>query len=272
MSDFLAPVEPLKSLKPDGQPCTRRPHVETQLGRLHALPPSERAAEIPHMYPECVLHLLRLKEADEELYERLWKSLMGRIVQTVRRTAWALPKSVIQDIAEKVQHRILELLFAEPPDLAIDFYEIGFTEGIKALTIDAIRVHENSILGSENRGWLKTPNEAGVDGQPYERPFELVPDIGASPEETAIEVRIQEQRAEKAQAAYDAVEDPLDREVVRLHFEEDIPVWSSDPEQDAVAKRLDLREGQARHRYKRGMKQMHQALSNGEQNDVQALL
>ena len=250
----------------------RRPHVETQLERILGLPPSERMREVPKMYSECILHLLRRKEADEELYERLWRELIRRIAQTVRRYSGRLKKFVIQEIVMKVEEHIFKLLLSDPPDMAIDFYEIGFAEGVKALTLNAIMAHERSMLGTENRGWLKTPNELGVDGQVYERPFELIHDTDASPEETAIAERIQEQREELAQVAYEAVKDPLDREVIRLHFEEDIPIWSSDPETDAVARRLHLKEGQVRHRYKRGVKDMQEALMNGEQNDAKSLL
>lgn len=171
MSNFLAPVEPLKSLQVHGEPYKRRPQVEEQLGRILALPPSERADEVAP---------------------------------------------------------ILKLLFADPPDVAVELCEGGFTEGVKALALNAIRDHERWIPG--------------------------------------------EQQEDLVQMAYAAVKDPVDREVLRLHFEEDLQLWSSDPETDDVRQRLHLPGEQARQRFKRGMNDIYQALTSGVQNDCTALV
>jgi hypothetical protein len=240
-----APVPPLKSLKENGEPYRRRPNVETQLGRIWALPPSKRIPLIPRMYDECVFHLIRHgREGDAEVVDALVVETSKRIRRQVRSTARRLKKFIVEEIVMTVEMQILEPLLGDQPVDTLDFLEVGFAAGVRARTIDAMRVHLRSILG-ENRGWLET-HETGVDGNPYERPFELVADTGASPEDAAAQLCLME----KAAASVDT---PEQWRALELHYLEGMPVESWDPGKQDMMRELKATKGEIYHLLKFGI-------------------
>src|SRR5205807_1731453 len=92
----IAPVEPLKMLKADGKPYERLPHVQSELGRILALPYSERIAEVRHLHGESLVYLIRRrKHGDEEFYEVVFVELSKRIVRMARRHVRGFWKSAI---------------------------------------------------------------------------------------------------------------------------------------------------------------------------------
>src|SRR5579862_4951610 len=112
MSDFLTPdgpvaeVPPLKSLKKNGEPYQRRPHVETQLGRIRPLPVAQLLQIVPKIYPESVVHLI---VSPTESGAELWGDLFNEAVRRARRAALGLvsnhPKDIRYDIWTDIETR-----------------------------------------------------------------------------------------------------------------------------------------------------------------------
>ena len=242
----IAPVEPLKMLNADGTPYERPAHVQTELGRILALPHSERTAEVPHLHGESLVYLIRhRKQADEELYEVVFQELSKRIVRTARRHVRGFPKIAIEEIVSKVEIQILELLVANSLDPAGDFFEVGFAQGVEGRTRNARRGYQRSLTGGR-RGWVVT-DETDEDGDEIERTIELVEDNAAGPEDIVLAMKDPERRRDLLKRAYPLVKDAWYVEAAILFFCENWQIRSKDPNKGSLERRFGATDSQIRH-------------------------
>jgi len=219
----IAQVEPLKMLKADGRPYERPAHVQTELGRILALPHSERTAEVPHLHGESLVYLIRhRKQADEELYEVVFQELSKRIVRTARRHVRGFPKIAIEEIVSKVEMQILVLLVANSLDPAGDFFEVGFAQGVEGRTRNARRGYQRSLMGGR-RGWVVT-DETDEDGDQIERTIELVEDNAAGPEDIVLAMKDEEHRRELFEQRLEGLRAEVRPSQIVFHLEAGGPV------------------------------------------------
>jgi hypothetical protein len=258
-----APVEPLKLLGPDGQPRKRHPEVETELGWILTLPASARLREVPRLHSESnVYMILRPVPGNEELQACLIQETGRRISGIVAGCTWRLrKKAVSKEIADEVETRILVPLLAKDPDA--EFFELGFAQGVRSLTFNAVRGYKRSAIGG-HRGWYET-DEIGVDGKPIERPLELVAGAGPSPEAMAIDANLAKRRELLLRNAFRYVKDPRRRRAVKLHFGEDVPVKE-------LAQDFGVSEGTIWKWLRSGMKVIRRVLKKEDDNDGRSLI
>jgi len=239
-------VEPLTMLRPDGRPYERLPHVETQLGRMLLLPQPERLAEMPDAYSETVAYFIRRrKHADEQLFEVVFREVCKRITGAGRRHVRGLPKIAAQEIVDKVEIQILELLVKNSADPAGDFFEVGFAQGVEGRTRNAKRGYKRSTMGGR-RGWIVT-DETDEEGDEIERPIELVADDAPGPDDMTIAIKNEELRRELFEGVKPRVK-PMYLEAAILFYVENWPIRSKDPDTASLERRYGLTESQIRYR------------------------
>ena len=232
-------------LKADGRPYERPAHVQTELGRILALPHSERAAEAPGVHSETLVYLIRhRKQADEELYEVVFQELSKRIVRTARRHVRGFPKIAIEEIVSRVEMQILELLVANRLDPAGDFFEVGFAQGVEGRTRNARRGYQRSLTGGR-RGWVVT--DETDDGDEIERTIELVEDNAAGPEDIVLAMKDEERRRELFGRARAVVKDSRYLEAAMLFFCENWQIRSKDPNKGSLERHFGATDSQIRH-------------------------
>src|SRR6266481_1960639 len=90
-SGSVTPVEPLKSLNRDGKRYERSATVQTELGRILALPEYDWIAEAGHLQNETLVFLMRkTRRGDPEVYGCLFQELITRMTRPARRWVWGL--------------------------------------------------------------------------------------------------------------------------------------------------------------------------------------
>jgi hypothetical protein len=224
MNDFLPPdgliaaVPPLTSLNKKGKPKQRRPHVETQLGRLRALPAAELLPCVPEMLPECVVHFIQNpKENGEVLTGALHREAHKRARRIAFRRVWRHPENKREQILTEIDTRLLNLLLGKSSDTNLDFYEIAFEAGISAMTKNALRSHKRSPMGAKRVS--NETQEVDADGEPFADILAALPDSGASPEEIAIRRRMIE-------SASRFVKTRREWKALDLYYMQDLPMRS----------------------------------------------
>jgi DNA-directed RNA polymerase specialized sigma24 family protein len=258
-----APVEPLKLLGPDGQPRKRHPNVEAELGWILTVPASERLRDVPRLHSESLVYMiLRPVPGNEELQACLIQEAGKRLTAIVAGCTWRLrKKAVTEEIADEVETRILVLLVAKDP--SAEFFELGFAEGVRSLTFNALRGYKRSAIGG-HRGWYQT-DEVGEDGKPMERPLELVAGSGPGPEAMVIDANLAERREVLLRNAFRYVKDPRQRKATKLHFGEDLSVKQ-------LSRELGAPENTIKHWLKASLKVMRRVLKKEDDNDGRSLI
>lgn len=246
-------IEPLTMLQPNGTVYQRLPHVQTQLVWVVGLPESLRIPELANLYSESVMYLFRRgRSGSEEFYDRVVREARSRIRREARRVAWRLPMPVIEDVCDDVELQIFKVIFAPTPDEGADFFEVLFAPGVESRTRNAMRSYQRSLTGGR-RQFEHTAEEDEASEETI-RPKRIV-DVTASPEQALIARDVIEKVRDKVKPEY--------LEAAILFHCEDVPMFSKDPAEDTIARRLGLSKSNVQYRIDTVMKALRDIVLGG---------
>jgi hypothetical protein len=160
-------------------------------------------------------------------------------------------------IVLQAERQVLELVLMETPSRQSQFLEIAFAKAVKRRTLTAVRSHKRSVRGHIG----EFPSAANDEdaGEETERPIELAPDGGSSPEAILIEAQDEEQRRRWLGIAYKAVKNRKHLKAVLLRFQ-GMPVTSNEGKPNLVAY-FKATPGQVRYWIETALEQMREALA-----------
>ena len=252
-----ADVEPLASDTKSGDPYRRRPAVEEQLRDVLLGSHSEWMRDAYKYYPETLVRLILVtRTADAELCAALLAELAGWIVRFARKATREWDPGAAEEIIATVRFQVLRRLLTEDSSRKTEFLEVSFAEAIAGYTAAACKA---AIKIADKRGYVFA-GAVDDDGDEIERPMELLPSDYASPEETVIDLRKQEQVQALLDTAAVYLKDPRCLQAVILHVVEGIPVTSNDPQEDTLTGIFDATIGQIQHMLKAGMRALRRAV------------
>jgi hypothetical protein len=156
---------------------------------------------------------------------------MKRIVLPARRVCRGLKKIAVQEIVDKVQTQILELLVADSQNPEGDFFEAGFAVGVESRTRDAKRAYMRSAMGGK-RSWIVS-NEKYEDGEEIDG-LDLVADERAGTEDIVRAIKDKELCRDLFARVPAVVKDPRYVEAAMLFFVEGWPIRSKDPDKETL--------------------------------------
>ena len=239
-------IEPLTLLhKKRGTPYERSERVLAELRELLTLPHLERAARVPGAHSESIAYFIRRrKQADEEFYAVVFLEVAKRIVLPAHRICRGLPQIAIEEIVDKVQTQILELLVKDSQNPAGDFFEANFADGVESRTRDAKRAYRRSTMGGK-RGWLVS-NETDEDGMEIDG-LELVADDRAGTEDIVRAIKDKELCHDLFARVPAVVKDPRYVEAAMLFFVEDWPIRSKDKDKATLERHFGATDSQIRY-------------------------
>ncbi|HEY2380672.1 MAG TPA: hypothetical protein VGK48_05760 [Terriglobia bacterium] len=257
-------VEPLTMLKPNGTRYERLPHVEAQLRWVVGLVESLLILEVPDLYSECIVYLIRRgKSFGEELYARLVEELMARLERQARWLVRHLGEDAIQDICSDVRLETLKLILPAKLDEGADFFEVVFAPGVQARTCDAKRRYQRSLTGGRRE--QDDIVEADEESDDLDR-LKRLEDGRPNPEAEAI---VSSNQA-LCRGALEKVRGKFDPEYVEaalLFHCEDVPMFSKDPEKDSIARRQEVSKSTVQYRIDTVMKALRNLLmGEGDEN------
>jgi hypothetical protein len=157
-----------------------------------------------------------------------------------------------------VDDRIMQLVLAQKPSRKTEVLEIAFSQAVEKRTLNVVRAYEHSPWAHQT-DLLPTTTDAD-DDEEFERPIELAKDDRDGPEVLVIQLIEEARQTQSLQTAYAAVKDPMDLRVVKLHFEEGLPISSTDPHKRTVVTETGESRGQVNYRMSTSLKQMRKAL------------
>lgn len=266
-------------MKPEFQPCplrkkhsetgavyTRFPRVESALKQLLALPQSQIVSrceieeeEDPNYVPsECLVSVVRgcRTDAASEVFERLYRALMKRILQRLPKAEAKGGKQVLlkeSRIQEGVIDVFQELLALDRTSYEerLDFWEVAFGSALKKLKITVeVKVwretNQSASLENPETGELWSHISEAVDQSDPFHPAEL----------------LKKDYRERLPAAIDQLT-PEHRRIVTMYLE-GIPASSSDPNATSMAKVLKVSDKTARTRRQEALGALRRIFKKGE--------
>jgi hypothetical protein len=246
-------IEGLKSSSPGGKEYTKRPDVLDEIQWILPLHHSLWGQHAPKLKSETVVFLMRLvRRTDEHLFYVFFQELCARIVVIARR--WALRcganKQATEDIVDDAQVKVLKLVLAEQRTRQGDFLEIAFGMAVQSRTVDRFRAHQRSTWA--HLDWIEMKDDVVMDDG-IAGLLDLTSNDGPSPEVIALTKDL----IEKGLAA---VDDPRIRQALLLHFYEEWPIWSNDPDKESVARHFGVTRRQAKRMIEIGLQLMRSAI------------
>jgi len=103
--------------------------------------------------------------------------------------------------------------------------------------------------------------EAVSDGEEIERPIELASDSRPNQEANIVNAERKDQQRKDYNKALRGIKDPLEREIVRLHFGKGVPIESDHPDTKDLVRRTGKTSDQIRNVLDKGMRIMRKVLA-----------
>jgi hypothetical protein len=247
----------LKSRTPSGRPYSRSTAVEEEISRVLRLHHSLWIKEAPNLKNETIVFLMRLvRRADEQLFYELFQELGARIVHISRRWAsgYRLDTTTVEEIVDEVELKVLELVLADKMSRQSDFLEVAFGQAVKRRALNRARKHNNSMQA--HLGWIEPPADFAADDE-VERPLELVPDGGPSPEAVALTNVLLER-------AWAAIDDPRIFQALFLHYHDGWPISSNDPKEENLVHFCGATRRHVKYMLEKGLEQMRNAIGENK--------
>ena len=246
-------IEGLKLSLPGGKEYSKHPDVLDEINGMLRLHHSLWGEQGPKLKNETIVFLMRrVRRVDEHLFHVFFQELCARIVGIARR--WALRFGVNQETAEEIvrdtQLKVLKLVLAEQRTCQGDFLEIAFGTAVQSRALDRFRAHKRSAWA--HLDWIEVKDDAGMDDD-IARPLELTPDDGPTPEAIALTKDLIEK-------AWTAIDDPRILHALVLHFKDEWPIWSKDPNVETVARYFGVTRRQAKFMIEKGLQLMRDAV------------
>jgi hypothetical protein len=264
-------IRRLAATTADGTSYERWNDIESEMKDIARRPPSQWIARLKEIHNETLVFVLRRAGPnDRELYAPLVQELFRRTRRIATRVIreWVLDRLAQVDIVAVVDVQIFKLVIEKEPTSIGQFLEIGFNMTVEQLTKHAIEKHLNTPFGHRGEYIPFTDGQDFDEGDEIERPIELAPDAGPSPEALCIQGEEEKGVIALYDRALAAIKGRLCRQVIKLHLCEGLPISSKDPEVKTVArvlKKMPL--GRIKHLLTGGMKRMRAALLQGVQHE-----
>ena len=141
--------------------------------------------------------------------------------------------------------------------LAGEFLEIALGQAVKRRTLNRGRMHNNSMQA--HLGWIEPPadlEDTAADDE-VERPLELTPDGGPSPEAIALTNVLLEK-------AWAAIDDPRIFQALFLHYHDGWPISSNDPKKENLVHFFGAPRRHVKYMLERGLEQMRNAIGENK--------
>jgi hypothetical protein len=256
---YAPKIRALKARKLDGTLYRRRENVEAQIAEMLCLRQSQRAARLPEMHPETIIHFIRrMRLSRKQVYGLFVQELNRRITRITKWHTRELDKVTRQDIATTVEIGILTLVLSEKSSRKTEILEVAFARVVEKRTLNIVRNYNRSPWS--RKAAFPPQGDEFDDEDEIEQPVELAADDRDGPEVLAIQNLENARKAQIVRAACAVVKDPLDLIVLKLHFEDGLPISSKDPDRPDVAGKVGESRGQVNYRMSRALKQIRKAL------------
>jgi hypothetical protein len=210
------------------------------------------------MQNETLVNLIRrMRLSKKSVYGLFVQELCRRISRIARRHTREFKKVTREDILTMVEIGIMNLVLAEKPSRKTEVLEVAFARSVEKRTLNMVRNYERSLWA--RRADILTPADE-EDDEEVERPIELAADDRDGPEIQVVQSMEDARRAQQVERAYAAVKDPMDLQVLKLHFEDGLPIQSKDPDKPDVVGETGESRGKVNYRIARAYKQIRKVL------------
>lgn len=257
-------VTPLKKVKENGQPYTRRTIIETALAQLILLTDTEleRRAKVvqpkdpDYLASEGLIYFIRHQydaaavggSAAKKLVNVLSEVLFQRIGRKVQASLYYLPEQERKDLTSDCLLYLNELFFSNSE--LLDYYEVNFNAAVETLVIDHQRQQRN-----EHEMLSADPHESAAQeklarGYRNDAPEELVESSIEQSVKTPEGLLLQKEEVAYALSLLMFI-DERDRQAWILRHVLEFQFHSIDPAEPTIAKHQSVSERTARERVKR---------------------
>jgi DNA-directed RNA polymerase specialized sigma24 family protein len=242
----------LRFLNKKGKAYQRWADVEAELERVLPLHHSVWIAEAPDLHCETLTCIIRqMGKGNPEVFRCLLQEVLKQALWMAR-PIYGFDEVTEEFILEQIEIEIVKRILTDTPTRRSDYLEMAFARAVRRIALDIIRKAKKSPEG--NRGDIVPYlDDQDHDFDKIERPIELAPETGPSPETQALVAVMFEQ-------ACDAVVDPKDLEAAVLHYCEGWPVASLDKKKETIARLFNETERKVWVRLERAMAAMRKAL------------
>lgn len=272
MSEFDCPspleklesVPPLKSVRPNGEPYTRRADVEAVICTILKRPVSEwlevtRKRGEGALPSEALVFLIRkIKYGDQGVVGALVNQLLRRTTRAAQRWARGFDCAQTEEILTEVRDHVIELLCTVDPSPQSEFLEVAFSRAVKNFTLNVVAKLENKpelVVVDQTRH----PDE---DEPLYVA--DSIPETGPGPEEVLLQLADQEKRSILVTKALAVVKDRRHVEAVILRYVWHWPITDKDPTKPTLEKHFGRSEKQIRNWIKGALAAMQVAIGDSQ--------
>jgi hypothetical protein len=259
------PVRPLAALTKGGEPYKRPEAVDIEIGRMLCLHQSEWLANLEELLSETIVYLIReVQQGDKEVFGRLIYELNRRIPRLASRWVRDFDPTTTEEILFKVEKEIFYLVLAPKPTRQSEYLEVAFGQAVKRQTINLVEKYRHNPMVRSGEIVPSSGDYENNEPKVTERPIELAPDDRSGPQATFLEAEGKTLQPELLKQAFDAVKDPVDLKVFKLHHLEGMPIQSSDQNQEDLVRRTGETRRRIKYRLERTMQLIRKALGVSE--------
>lgn len=221
-------VTSLTQTRKDGETLYRR-HDDVEAEIAESLKKDPATWKLNKLKSETLVYLVRWIRPgnDLDLIGKVIGELGRRITRIAKDYSSGLTKSEAEDFVADVAFKVNSLIFAAAPCRQSDFLEVSFRFALKRHSLkERAKVDERKkcVIAETSLSPVQHNDENG-DGI-----VASLADDDPSPEELAIDAEIQKLNPDLVRKALAAITNPLHREAFILHFREDWPIKSNDPQ------------------------------------------
>ena len=268
--DCPSPVEKpesvplLKSVRPNGEPYTRRADVEAVICTMFKRPVSEwpdvalkrGEGALPS---EALVFLIRgIKYGDQNVVGALVNQLLRRTTNIAQRWARGFDCAQTEEILTEVRDHVIELLCTADPSPQSEFLEVAFSMAVKNFTL-------NMVAKVENKPQLVVVDDRGhPDEDEPHYVTDSIPETGPGPEDVLLQLADQQKRSILVAKALAVVKDRRHVEAIILRYVWHWPITDKDPAKPTLAKHFGRSEKQIRNWIKGGLAAMQAAIGDSQ--------
>ena len=235
--------------------------VEAAIAWAEAVHESELLAHKEKLPAEAIVcRMWKTDRANKRFFGELWAELMKRIVGIGGAFLLSFDEIAKEHVLWKVQQDIFKLITAEGAPQRSKFLGEKFGLAVKRRVLNAGRNHRRSAMGRWGNVIIQDP-EAVSDGEEIERPIELASDSRPNQEANIVNAERKDQQRKDYNKALRGIKDPLEREIVRLHFGKGVPIESDHPDTKDLVRRTGKTSDQIRNVLDKGMRIMRKVLA-----------
>lgn len=257
-------VPPLRSVRPSGEPYTRRADVEAVICTMFKRPVSEwpdvaRKRGEGALPSEALVFLIRaIKYGDQSVVGALVNQLLRRTTSVAQRWSRGFDCAQTEDILAEVRDHVIELLCNADPSPQSEFLEVAFSMAVKNFTL-------NVVAKVENKPELVVVDETvRPDDDEPQYVADSIPETGPGPEDVLLQLSDQRKRSILIAKALAVVRDRRHVEAVILRYVWHWPITDMDPTKPTLAKHFRKSEKQIRNWIKGTLAAMHAAIGDSQ--------